>query len=148
MLPFLLRTALKRRLGSQGGIQLHLLFSETPTCSELHHLTCLFAGSEVDSSQDHSELTEVLLPSLNEHTGNLTPHLVTSVKCKTVGLFPVKVNCEVQRASDKVLRDFTSLKLLLETHDGQEHSRHLYVLFLAAKASCLGAEVTRKILLL
>lgn len=102
----------------------------------------------MDSSQDHSELAEVSLPPLKEHTRNLTASLVTSVKCRTVGIFPVKVNHEVHRASDKVLRAFNSPKLLLETHDGQEHSRHLYALFLAPKASCLGAEVTRKILLL
>lgn len=101
----------------------------------------------MDSSQDHSELAEVSLPPMNEHTGNLTPHLVTLIKCETVGIFPVKINCEVHRASEKVLRAFNSPKLL-ETHDGQEHSRHLYALFLAAEASCLGAEVTRKILLL
>ena len=92
----------------------------------------------MDSSQDHSELAEVSLPPLNEHMGDLTPHLVTSVKYKTVGIFPVKVNCEVHRASEKVLRAFNSPKLLLETHDGQEHSRYLYVPFLAAKASLFG----------
>lgn len=59
----------------------------------------------------------------------------------------MKVNGEVHSASAKVLRAFNSPKFL-ETHDGQELSRNLYALFLAAKASCLGAEVTRKILLL
>jgi len=131
-------------MGTQGEIQLHLLFSGTPTCSELHHLTsgaCL-------PDQRGGFLPGSLWPPLSEDTGNLTPHLVTSVKCKMVGIFPVQVNCEVHRASEKVLRAFKSLKLLLETHDGQEHSRHLHALFLAAKASCLGAEATRKILLL
>lgn len=59
----------------------------------------------------------------------------------------MKVNREVHRATEKILRAFNSSKFLLEIHD-YEHSRHLYVLFLAATASCLGAEVTRKILLL
>lgn len=99
----------------------------------------------MDSSQDHSELAEVSL--LNKHMGNLTPHLVTSVKYKIAGIFPVKVNYEVHRALEEVLRSFNSPKLLLETYNVQEHSRHLYVLFLGAKASCLGAEVARKILL-
>lgn len=139
--PFLLRTALKRRLGSQGGIQLHLLFSETPTCSESHHLTwgAYLRDQRGGFLPGSLELAEVSLPSLNEHTGNLTPHLVASVKCRTVGIFPVKVNCEVHSTSEKVLRAFNSLKLLLETHDGQKHSRHLYALFLAVKASCFTA---------
>lgn len=98
----------------------------------------------MDSSQDLSEPAEVSLLPVNEHT----PHLVTSGKGKTVGIFPVKVNCEIHRASGKVLRTFTSPKLLLETRDGQEHSGPLYVLLLAAKASCLRAEVTRRILLI
>lgn len=48
----------------------------------------------------------------------------------------MKVNGEVHRAPEKMLRAFNSPKFLLEIHSRCEHSRRLYALFLAAKASC------------
>lgn len=52
-------------------MQLHLLFSETPTCSESLHLTSGIRGGFLPGSK----LAEVSLPDLNEYMRNLTQSL-------------------------------------------------------------------------